>query len=122
MPRAMKHCGINGCTVLVKPGTRCDEHKARWPTDNRTQRTTNSRHKAWQTAVLRNAHGQCQIRYAGICTGRAEHADHILAVGLGGAEYDPANGQGACEPCHKAKSSDEGHIAQGHQVPPRKRL
>ena len=122
MPRALKHCGIQGCTVLVKPGTHCDQHKSRWPTDRRTRRTTTTQHAAWSRDVLKRARGQCEIRYAGICIGRATQADHIKAVALGGAEFDPRNGQGACEPCHRAKSSDEGHLAQGHTVRARKRL
>ena len=55
----------------------------------------------------------CQLRYPGICIGTATRCDHIVAVGLGGADTDD-NCQGACKPCHDRKTSAEGHIAAGH--------
>jgi 5-methylcytosine-specific restriction endonuclease McrA len=41
------------------------------------------------------------------CEGTADHADHILAVTEGGAEYDVSNGQGACTHCHNIKTREE---------------
>lgn len=113
MPRAKKHCGINGCTTLVPGGTNCPEHQHRWGKGN--PRTKDPRHEAWRKKVLDRAHWRCEIRYPG-CIGKANIADHIQATKLGGAEYDLANGQGACRPCSDRKSSLEGHLAQGHQV------
>ncbi len=114
--RAPKHCGIQGCTVLVRPGTRCPAHQHRW--GRGSPRTSTKEHKAWRTAILKRDHGQCQLQYPGICIHAATIADHILAIGLGGAEYDLANGQAACKPCSAKKSSAEGHIAQGHHPRP----
>lgn len=123
MPRAPKYCATSGCTELVPGGVRsCPAHSSRWPTDGRTQRTKDPRHEAWAVHVMLNADYRCQIRYVDICTGEAEHADHIKAVAEGGLEYDPANGQAACPACHQAKSSDEGHRAQGHRVSERRTL
>lgn len=75
-------------------------------------RTSSAAHKAWAATVKRNAHGRCQLRLPG-CEGYADHADHILAVAEGGAEYDPANGQGACHHCHSIKTAEE--TARGRQ-------
>ena len=68
--------------------------------------------------VLNNAGHRCQIRYPGICIGTATIADHIKATAFGGAHYDITNGQAGCEQCSRKKSSDEGHIAQGHKPKP----
>ena len=122
MARAPKHCAHAGCTNLVPGGTRnCADHKSRWPTGQRTKRTKTSQHIAWRNQVLDNANGRCQIRYAGVCTGIATEADHIVPITEGGAEFDPLNGQGACRACHALKSSDEGHRAQGHRTTVRTR-
>lgn len=111
MPRAPKHCGIQGCTVLVPNGQRCRDHQHGWGKGN--PRTKNPKHIAWRLTVLDRCGWRCQLRYPG-CIDDATIADHIIATKLGGAEYDPSNGQGACRPCHDRKSSTEGHQAQGH--------
>lgn len=81
-----------------------------WPKGQ--TRTSSAEHKAWQRAVLRRCHGVCEINGPN-CEGRAVHADHKLAVAEGGDELDVANGQGACEPCHEAKTEQE--TARGRQ-------
>ena len=107
MPRARKECGIQGCRVLVPGGTHCPQHQHRFKSGG-PSRTSDPRHRVWRAAVLDRAHWWCEIRYPDICTGRAKQADHIVAVAFGGAEFDPLNGQAACDPCHKRKSSGEG--------------
>jgi HNH endonuclease len=52
---------------------------------------------------LRRAHFKCEIRYPGVCTGRADVADHIVAVDEGGLSVIE-NAQAACRPCNQAKS------------------
>lgn len=69
-------------------------------------RTSVAAHKRWAAEVKKRANGRCQIR-GPRCTGRAEHADHVVPVAEGGAEYDVANGQGACTPCHDDKTHEE---------------
>jgi 5-methylcytosine-specific restriction enzyme A len=76
------------------------------PWSNRPTRTSTTQHRAWAQQVKRNAGGRCQIQLPG-CEGTADHADHILAVTEGGAEYDVNNGQGACTHCHSVKTHDE---------------
>lgn len=102
---------------LVQPGTRCPTHQHNWGKGN--PRTKTPEHQAWRSQVLKRAHGRCQIRYTGICIHRATIADHIKATAFGGAELDLNNGQAACKPCSDRKSSDEGHIALGHNTRPR---
>jgi 5-methylcytosine-specific restriction enzyme A len=75
-----------------------------WPTG--PTRTSTPQHRAWAAQVKANAQGRCQIQAPG-CEGTADHADHILAVTEGGAEYDVSNGQGACTHCHNIKTHDE---------------
>lgn len=110
MPRAPKHCGINGCTTIVPNGQRCPEHTHRWGTG--AKRTGNHRDQQWSRDI-RARDKCCMIRLPG-CTGGADTADHITPVKFGGARYDLSNGQAACWHCHNRKSSGEGHIAQGH--------
>jgi 5-methylcytosine-specific restriction enzyme A len=43
------------------------------------------------------------------CGARASHADHVLAVGLGGDFDGPL--QSMCTPCHRAKTLQESHEA-----------
>ena len=82
------------------------------PWSNQPTRTSSAAHQAWAVQVKRNAGGRCQIRLAG-CEGYADHADHIVPVAEGGAEFDPANGQGACVFCHGVKTAEES--ARGRQ-------
>lgn len=110
MPRAPKHCAINGCMTLVRPGTHCPQHQHNWGKGN--PRTTTPEHRAWRAEVLKRDKGQCQLRYPGVCIYRATIADHILATKLGGAPLDLNNGQAACRPCSDKKSSAEGHAAR----------
>lgn len=115
MPRARKQCGIDGCTVLVPGGTHCPKHQHRFRNGGRT-RTTDPRHRKWAADVLKNCKRVCQIRVPNVCTFVATQADHIIPVGEGGDPFALWNGQGACEACHRWKSSREGHRAQGHKV------
>lgn len=108
MPRAPKHCGINGCTVLVHNGQRCPDHQHRWGKGN--PRTSTTAHRARRLRVLKRDRYQCQLRYD-CCIGTATIADHTVALALGGTDEVM---QAACKPCHDRKSSREGHLAQGH--------
>jgi 5-methylcytosine-specific restriction protein A len=113
LPRAPKHCGINGCTELVPNGQRCEQHKHGWGKGN--PRTNTRAHRDLRQRVLARDGHTCQIKYPGICIGHATIADHVLALGLGGQDTDDAM-QAACAPCHNRKSSLEGHTAQGHRT------
>ncbi|HET7386750.1 MAG TPA: HNH endonuclease [Nocardioidaceae bacterium] len=61
--------------------------------------------------VLERDGYRCRLRYD-VCIGTATIADHKQAVKLGGAEFDLANGQAACEPCHKVKTQAEAQAAR----------
>jgi len=58
--------------------------------------------RRWQAIsdqVLREAGYRCQIRYPGVCTGRADVADHIDPAG----PSVRANAQASCRACNGAK-------------------
>lgn len=80
---------------------------------NGPTRTSTTEHRTWRRLVLAASGGQCQIR-GPRCTGLATEADHIVPVTRGGAEHDPANGQGACHACHQAKTNAE--AAEGRRL------
>lgn len=114
MPRAPKHCGINGCTVLVPNGKRCPEHQSGWKTSPRTAssgRTNTTIWKALRAKALQRDNYQCQLR-GPRCLGAATQADHIKPVHLGGTDTLP-NIQSVCGPCHNEKTAREAQAARG---------
>jgi 5-methylcytosine-specific restriction endonuclease McrA len=111
VPRAQKHCGYNGCMVLVQGGKRCPEHQYRFRGD---PRTSTPEHRKWRAAVLKRDGYRCQLQLPGRCIGRATEADHIVPVSAGGDPLALWNGRAACVACHRKHSSDQGHLAQGH--------
>jgi HNH endonuclease len=72
----------------------------------REQHLRNKRYgRRWQAIsdeVLRRAGYRCEIRYPGVCTGRADVADHIVPVDEGGPSV-LSNAQAACRSCNSAK-------------------
>lgn len=112
MPRAPKHCGINGCTTLVPAGQRCPQHANGWKNSPRTASSQATRSGTWQRLVpkiLDRDHRACQIRTPGICTRTATVVDKIIpAAKRPDLAYDEANLRAACRPCndHKARTSD----------------
>jgi 5-methylcytosine-specific restriction protein A len=57
--------------------------------------------------VLERDGWQCKLRYR-VCVGAATDADHIKR----GDDHSLENLQAACQPCHRLKSSQEGHEAR----------
>lgn len=45
------------------------------------------------------AHGRCEAMVSADCTGRAEHAHHLVLRSQGGAD-DPSNLMALCHACH----------------------
>ena len=76
-----------------------------WASGGRS-RTDTGVARAWRQAVLDRCGWRCQIG-GPRCAGTATEADHVVPVAEGGAEYDLANGQGACGPCHSEKTKVE---------------
>jgi 5-methylcytosine-specific restriction protein A len=138
MPRAPHKCSEAGCPQLIPAGAgaKCPEHRREsagrfGSVRNSRARTSTAGHRARRQSTLRQAGGQCQIRYDAICTGSATVFDHI--IGLRMWDLLPAdirarvtvdtldtahwNRQAACEPCSRRKTSMEGHYIAGHDVP-----
>lgn len=85
-----------------------------------SSRTSTAAHRKWRAQVLKDSGGRCQIK-GPRCQGVAVFADHKVPVAEGGAEYDPSNGQGACEPCHKAKTLEEAARGRARMYKPKRR-
>jgi 5-methylcytosine-specific restriction enzyme A len=114
-PRAPKHCGYHGCTVVVyPPASRCDEHSSGWKTSPRTEsskRTGTSRWQSLRVRVLQRDGYQCQI-CGPKCLVQAGEVDHVIPTHLGGPDT-MTNSQAACRPCHDAKTAREAAAARG---------
>lgn len=54
--------------------------------------------------VLERDGWQCQLRIAGVCTGRATTVDHVLERDAGGT-HDPSNLRAACGPCNSHRGA-----------------
>jgi 5-methylcytosine-specific restriction endonuclease McrA len=73
------------------------------PAEHRANRAYGRRWQAISDQALARAGYRCEIRYPGICVGRADVADHIVAVDEG-RPSTLDNAQAACRPCNAAKS------------------
>lgn len=100
--------------MLVPSGTRyCPQHTVPWENyGSSPERSDTAAHRALKRTVLKDARYQCQIHYPDICDRFATQLDRIDNR----KGYSRNNCQAACVPCHKRKSSLEGHEAQGHNV------
>lgn len=113
MPRAPKHCGIGGCTVIVPNGRRCPEHANGWKNSPPTASTLRTGTRAWRETrarVLQRDNHRCQIR-GPRCTINATEVDHRTPAYLGGTN-DPANLQSVCHACHAQKTAQESQAAR----------
>jgi hypothetical protein len=75
-------------------------------------RQDTEQHRRFKARVLGAAGYRCQIQRPGRCIGAATEVDRIDNTG----EYEDGNAQAACGPCHRWKTSMEGHAARGHNV------
>lgn len=88
--------------------------------DNGSGRTATPEAKRWARAVKRRDGYQCQrCGYEGRPDDGVMKADHRIPVAEGGAEFDLANGETLCDPCHKPKTAAE--AARGRARTGRKR-
>lgn len=120
MPRAPKICSEPTCFALVYDGRRCEEHRPAKQWANKgwdSRRNDTEQHRMLKSRVLGGAGYRCQLRYEDICTGLATQVDRIDNEG----DYTDHNCQAVCVPCHRHKTSVEGHRAQGHNVSERHR-
>jgi 5-methylcytosine-specific restriction protein A len=111
MPRAPRKCPRDGCEHRITTSPYCEDHTQHgWVNGGRT-RTTTPEHREWAAAVLERDGRACRLQRPG-CIGYANEADHITPVSEHGPEFDLANGQAVCRPCHAKKSSEEGNRAR----------
>jgi 5-methylcytosine-specific restriction protein A len=116
MPRAPRHCGINGCVSIVPAGQRCPEHRSTWSTAPRSASSKRTSTRAWRqqrAKVLQRDQHTCQLRYPDICIGTATQIDHCISVADGGGD-EMSNCQSVCTPCHQRKSSREAAQARNN--------
>ncbi|OBB76808.1 HNH endonuclease [Mycobacterium sp. 852014-52144_SCH5372336] len=108
MPRAPKPCGRNGCKRLVYPPRKHCEACSGWNTSPQTASSQATGRHRWRAvvrpAVLRRDGYQCQLRFPGICVGRATEVDHVREVSDGGVD-SVENGIAVCIPCHRRKTA-----------------
>jgi HNH endonuclease len=72
------------------------------PAQHRANRAYGRQWQRVSDQALRQAGYRCEIQYPGVCNGRADVADHIVAVDEGGLSV-LSNAQAACRPCNAAK-------------------
>jgi 5-methylcytosine-specific restriction protein A len=113
LPKAPKICFSPGCRALVKDGgSGCPEHRRTWTKPFDKRRSDTKEHRALRARVFARDHYSCRIKYAGICTGRAEILDRVDRHG----DYTDDNCWSGCRPCHLRKTALEGNQAKGHRV------
>jgi 5-methylcytosine-specific restriction protein A len=77
----------------------------------------------WQATakrVLERDHHECQLRFPGICVGRAREVDHIVQPEAGGTD-DLANLRAVCTPCHRRRTGQQGALAKQRNAARRRR-
>lgn len=108
MPRAPKFCGRNGCRRLVTPPRKHCEECSGWNTGPPTASSQATDRHHWRAvirpAALKRDGYECQLRYPGICTGRASEVDHIIEVSQGGDD-SLENTRSVCRPCHRRRTA-----------------
>jgi len=113
------------CTKRAEDGgSRCADHKRPhgWGdggNSHRTNKTNTAEWKRIRAAVLHRDKGVCQLRLAGVCEFVAREVDHIISDADGGRN-DLDNLRAACQPCHRKRTSQQGHQAKasGKVKPP----
>jgi 5-methylcytosine-specific restriction endonuclease McrA len=112
MPRAPRQCPAADCDELITGSDRyCPDHTRAWA-GPRTASAHASNNRAWKQLrpkILARDGYECQIRYRGICTGRATTVDKIIpAARRPDLALDANNLRAACRPCneHKGRTTD----------------
>jgi len=107
MTKAPTVCAVPGCPNVASSSGRCPTHarKDRWATGAHGRAMP----RDWSRTRARILRRDPTCRIAGPrCTTLATEVDHIVR---GGGDHD-ANLQGACHPCHQAKSQAEAAAAR----------
>ena len=118
MPRAPRQCPAADCDELIYGERRyCPTHAQAWagPRTASSRASDNSAWRKLRLKILARDGYQCQIRYAGICTGRATTVDKIIpAARRPDLALDQTNLRAACRPCneHKGRTTDRTRSAR----------
>lgn len=105
-----ERCPIPGCHNLTTRKGRCDEHQPKpWVRPSANSRTLTGADRARFHAMVLRGNPACVCtgwcgQHDGPCGKPATEADHILPIGLGGANHAQANGQALCTRCHEVKT------------------
>lgn len=113
MGRAPKHCGIDGCKVVVSNGRRCPDHAHGWKASPRTASSARTNTTVWKSnrlIALERDNYTCQTR-GPRCTIKATEVDHIIPVTNGGTD-DLYNLASTCHLCHNDKTQLEARQAR----------
>lgn len=115
MPRAPRRCpgGKGTCTELIVNRRYCPEHTVAWQGERTasSEVTSTSKWQQFRAFILDRDGHRCQIRYVGVCSGRATVVDKIQAAALRpGLALDERNARAACKACNdlKALTADRG--------------
>lgn len=133
MPR--RRCIQNGCPEYAVEGTSrcrahsrracvcgavdCQRHGARsgWAT-HRPAANAYAYRSGWQARakqVLERDRHECQLRYPGVCIGRAREVDHIVQPEAGGTN-DLSNLRAVCRRCHARRTGQQGALAKQRAI------
>ena len=76
----------------------------------------------WQATakrVLERDGYQCQLRFPGVCIGRAREVDHIVQPEAGGTDA-LENLRAVCTPCHRRRTGQQGALAKQRRAAQRR--
>lgn len=101
-------CGNPDCVNLVRGQPYCEAHAQSWVhgTGGGVKRT--GAYRRLRSKILKRDQYRCQLNYSDICTRRATEVDHVIPAVRGGDD-DEGNLRAVCVPCHRRKTSYEGH-------------
>jgi 5-methylcytosine-specific restriction endonuclease McrA len=90
-------CRADECFEIVPHGqTHCREHR---PTQKRSPSSAEHIPDSLRRRILERA-PYCLINVHGVCTGKSEVVDHVLALSQGGTTVE-SNLRGACRACNR---------------------
>lgn len=87
-------------TELTADPAKVQEFRRRSTWDRKGRKRENPALRRAKRDVRSRSRGRCEARVPDVCTGRAEHAHHVLRRGQGGAD-ELGNLLDCCRACHE---------------------